>query len=345
MSVLALGLAAGAYAVGAYAAGSTEQVATVTYPTDPCATTTTSSKTYTTIRKVPVTTTITTPVTTTITIPVTTTVTAPVTTTDPTTTSTTPTYTTTTATTYSTTTATTSTTRTTTRTVTKRVPLVQQIWSIPRKARDISREPGKTVVAETGVVGDVRSAPNDHARVITKLRFYTPDSEALQTYLVIARERIHHQTWSLIALPMRPNGTVGWVPRSYLGAYLTTNTEIVVNRAERKLTLCRGGKIALTAPVGVGRVAMPTPAGYFWVTESFSSSDAFYGPWALGTSDLASEAAVAAGFPDGGLVGIHGTSEPWLVPGDPSHGCVRLHNPDIVKLKAMAQIGTALWVQ
>ena len=338
MTVLALGVAAGAYAVGADAAGTTGQApSTVTFPTDPCATSTTASKTYTTIHKVPVTTTITTPVVST--------VTAPVTTTDPTTTSTTPTYTTTTATTYNTTTATTFTTRTTTRTVSKRVPLVQQIWSIPRKARDISREPGKTVVAETGVLGDVRRAPNDHAPVIAKLRFYTPDNEALQTYLVIARERIHHQTWSLIALPMRPNGTIGWVPRSYLGAYLTTNTEIVVNRAERKLTLCRAGKVALTAPIGVGRVAMPTPAGYFWVTESFSSSDAFYGPWALGTSDLASEAAVAAGFPDGGLVGIHGTSEPWLVPGDPSHGCVRLHNPDIVKLKAIAEIGTALWVQ
>ena len=37
-------------------------------------------------------------------------------------------------------------------------------------------------------------------------------------------------------------------------------------------------------------------------------------------------------WPGGGIVGIHGTSQPGLIPGKISHGCVRLKNADILKL-------------
>jgi lipoprotein-anchoring transpeptidase ErfK/SrfK len=50
-------------------------------------------------------------------------------------------------------------------------------------------------------------------------------------------------------------------------------------------------------------------------------------------------------WPGGGVVGLHGTSEPGLVPGRPSHGCIRLRNPDIERLYALTPIGTPLLVR
>jgi lipoprotein-anchoring transpeptidase ErfK/SrfK len=115
----------------------------------------------------------------------------------------------------------------------------------------------------------------------------------------------------------------------------------VVDRAARHLTLYRSGHAIYTAPVGVGKPSTPTPPGHFWITEEFPSDNPFYGPWAFGTSDYAQD----TDFPDGSIVGLHGTNEPSLIPGDPSHGCIRLHNSDIVALSHIVTIGTPLLVQ
>ena len=45
-------------------------------------------------------------------------------------------------------------------------------------------------------------------------------------------------------------------------------------------------------------------------------------------------------WPGGGVVGIHGTNEPGLIPGRPSHGCIRVRNRDIVRLGRLMPIGT-----
>jgi lipoprotein-anchoring transpeptidase ErfK/SrfK len=44
------------------------------------------------------------------------------------------------------------------------------------------------------------------------------------------------------------------------------------------------------------------------------------------------------------VVGLHGTSEPGLVPGRPSHGCIRLRNTDITRLYRLVPRGTPLHV-
>jgi lipoprotein-anchoring transpeptidase ErfK/SrfK len=44
----------------------------------------------------------------------------------------------------------------------------------------------------------------------------------------------------------------------------------------------------------------------------------------------------------GGVVGIHGTNEPWLVPGRPSHGCIRMRNADITYLARRLPIGSPI---
>jgi len=49
-------------------------------------------------------------------------------------------------------------------------------------------------------------------------------------------------------------------------------------------------------------------------------------------------------WPGGGVIGIHGTNQPQLVPGRPSHGCVRVRNPDMLRLSHLMPLGTPVWI-
>jgi lipoprotein-anchoring transpeptidase ErfK/SrfK len=183
--------------------------------------------------------------------------------------------------------------------------------------------------------------PNTHSGVLNRLAFYTPDSEALQTYEFIGTQRVDGTLWEHIGVPMRPNGQTGWVKRSWLGATQVVHTLIVVNIPTETMTVYNRGKLIFTTSVGTGAPGTPTPTGHFWIAEAFSSNDPVYGPWAFGTTDRATD----TDFPDDSIVGIHGTNEPNLVPGDPSHGCIRLKDADILKLKPLVGIGTPVWIQ
>jgi hypothetical protein len=63
---------------------------------------------------------------------------------------------------------------------------------------------------------------------------------------------------------------------------------------------------------------------------------------AFGTSALSN---VETDWPGGGVIGIHGTNEPSLIPGHPSHGCIRVPNWEIVKLARLLPIGTPLTIE
>jgi lipoprotein-anchoring transpeptidase ErfK/SrfK len=63
---------------------------------------------------------------------------------------------------------------------------------------------------------------------------------------------------------------------------------------------------------------------------------------AFGTT---ARSAVLTDWPDGGFVGIHGTSEPQLVPGRVSHGCIRLRNEDILRLVGLMPVGTPVTIR
>jgi L,D-transpeptidase-like protein len=186
----------------------------------------------------------------------------------------------------------------------------------------------------------IRAQPRNSSARIASLQFLTPDG-FLQSYLLLREHWTGSQLWIKLRIPGRPNGRVGWVPRGDLDAFHHTNMQVVVNRTAERLTLYRAGRAIFEAPVGVGKPSTPTPPGDFWITEAFASSDPFYGPYAFGTSDYST----LSEWPGGGIVGLHGTNEPSLVPGDPSHGCIRLHNSDILRLSSLLSIGTPLLVE
>lgn len=186
---------------------------------------------------------------------------------------------------------------------------------------------------------DVHIAPRVRSATVAKLHFRTEDGFA-EVYLVLRRLVLPSgRVWLEIAVPMRPNGTTGWVVRGALGPLRHVQTWLVVDRSSLRLSFFTEGRRVWQAPVGIGKPGTPTPRGLFWVREEFVlPNQAFYGPYAFGTSAYAS----ISDWPGGGVVGLHGTSLPQLIPGRPSHGCIRLRNPDILWLARHVPVGTPI---
>jgi len=191
-------------------------------------------------------------------------------------------------------------------------------------------------------LGWVRREPSTTARRVTRLRGSTEDGRP-EVYLALRSQRVADgRVWIQVRLPRRPNGSTGWVPREYLGPLRIVETSLEIDRSALRARLRRGGRVIWSAPVGVGKRGTATPAGRFYVREKLRNSggDPTYGTWAIGTSAYSR----LSEWPGGGVVGIHGTNQPSLIPGRPSHGCVRLTNRDVTALVRRLPLGTPIWV-
>ena len=186
----------------------------------------------------------------------------------------------------------------------------------------------------------VRSGPGTHHHTIDRLHFYTEDS-APENYLVL-RSKLgpNGHPWLQIRLPRRPNGSKGWVPRRALGKLKTLTTALEIDKRALRARLFRDGRRIWTSRVGIGAPGTPTPSGRYWVRERLSNAggDPAYGPLAFGTAAYSR----LSDWPGGGVIGIHGTNQPGLIPGRPSHGCVRVPNAKIVRLSRLMPVGTPI---
>jgi L,D-transpeptidase catalytic domain len=188
----------------------------------------------------------------------------------------------------------------------------------------------------------VRAHPARRAPPVGRLGARTPEGT---TNIVLALDRdagARGALWIRVRLPGRGSDASGWVPRTALGGYGVVRTRLVVDESDLTATLLRNGRVVFRAPVGIGASAYPTPTGEFYVRNKLDSyRSPFYGPLAFGTSARSS----LSEWPAGGFVGIHGTSRPDLIPGRVSHGCIRLRNPDILRLARLMPIGTPLTIR
>ena len=122
---------------------------------------------------------------------------------------------------------------------------------------------------------------------------------------------------------------------------VSVDTRIIIDRRATTLTLTKDGRTVLKTRIGIGKRATPTPAGHYWVREKLRFSNApVYGSFALGTAAYAN----LSDWPGGGVVGIHGTNQPQLIPGRPSHGCIRVRNAAMARLYRLTPIGTPITI-
>ena len=189
----------------------------------------------------------------------------------------------------------------------------------------------------------IRRRPSVKARPAARIHFLTEDGFP-EVYLVL-RRRVNRygKSWLSVRIPMRPNGRTGWVREESLGPLNLVRTRLVVDRGALRATLRRAGTRAWQSPIGVGAAGTSTPAGRFWIRERIRVpfGGGTYGPWAFGTSAYSA----LSDWPAGGVVGIHGTNQPSLIPGRPSHGCIRVPNPAIRRLARLMPVGTPVQIR
>jgi hypothetical protein len=206
----------------------------------------------------------------------------------------------------------------------------------PGESIRLSDEKRVTRWANANDPAPIRVSPSATAPSGARLRYLTED-KLPEVYLVLeAKLDASGEPWLHIRIPMRPNGRTGWVPADVLSELHVVRTQLVIDRTSKRATLYKTGAKIWSAPVGIGKVATPTPQGNFWVRERLRGDGGVYGPWAFGTSAYSN----LSDWPKGGVVGIHGTNQPGLIPGRPSHGCVRIRNNKILSLSRLMPIGT-----
>jgi L,D-transpeptidase catalytic domain len=207
----------------------------------------------------------------------------------------------------------------------------------------LSNETTFTRWASAATRASAYEEPSATARRIGRLRLLTEDGFPEVYVLLAERQDADGTAWVRLRLPQRPNDVTGWVRRGMLGPLYVVRTRLVLNTRALRLTLFDRGKPRFRARVGIGAPGTPTPKGSFWIREKFRvSGNPLYGTRAMGTAAYSN---VLTDWPGGGVIGIHGTGEPWLIPGRPSHGCIRVRNPDVERLYKRTPIGTPLLIR
>lgn len=190
----------------------------------------------------------------------------------------------------------------------------------------------------------LRSAPSGRSRTLVRLDATTFWDTSTIVQALAQTTHGRSASWTQVRAAGAPSDVIGWVQTNVLSRLYAVHTWLRVNRERLAATLIRDGRVVFRAPVGVGQPQWPTPAGQFFVEVSITptEADGVYGAFAYGTS---AHSNVLTEWPNEGQIGIHGTNEPWLIPGHISHGCIRMRNPDIERLARLMPVGTPVTIE
>jgi lipoprotein-anchoring transpeptidase ErfK/SrfK len=200
-------------------------------------------------------------------------------------------------------------------------------------------KPGDTSVVATAAVPKVEIFDTpDAARSARSLPNPNADGAPL-VFLVDGAQA----GWLRVLLPVRPNGSVGWIRTSDV-TLSRHNFHIEVSLSSFRMKVYRGTDVVLDAPVGVAKDNTPTPGGRYYTTELLKPPDpnTVYGSYAYGLSGFSEVLESFNGGP--GQLGIHGTNDPSSIGKKVSSGCIRMHNADIEKLAVMLPLGVPVIV-
>jgi lipoprotein-anchoring transpeptidase ErfK/SrfK len=147
--------------------------------------------------------------------------------------------------------------------------------------------------------------------------------------------------WLRVLLPVRPNGSSGWVRRAEVRV-AAVPYRLVMSTREHRLVVEVDGRPVRTMAAASGTGGTPTPAGTFYVTELLRPTNPGYGPFAFGLSGHSEVLTSFGGGP--GRIGVHGTDDAASVGRAASHGCIRLSDADVTWLAARLPLGTPVVV-
>src|SRR4029077_20362391 len=165
-----------------------------------------------------------------------------------------------------------------------------------------------------------------------------------QSGLAVQAQLLEDQILSAVARAGAPRRFVAHTRK--LAAKVTTGqlakkypAVIIVNRGEFRLRLYKNLTLAKTYPIAVGRQGLETPAGLYDV-QGMQVNPSWHVPNSPWAGKLAGK--VIPPGPDdpikarwigfNGGAGIHGTADDASIGTAASHGCIRMHIPDVVDL-------------
>lgn len=166
---------------------------------------------------------------------------------------------------------------------------------------------------------------------------YTPAQPL--TFLVSERRG----DWLKVHLPVRPNGTEGYIPVADVDLRQTTR-RIELHVGEHRLAAYDGANKVLETTAVTGVSNTPTPTGTFFVTDvvPYQNAGGSYGPFALATNGYSETLdEFDSGVP---VIALHGTNRPELMGQDRSNGCVRVENDVINQLAKDFGQGTPVFI-
>jgi lipoprotein-anchoring transpeptidase ErfK/SrfK len=167
-----------------------------------------------------------------------------------------------------------------------------------------------------------------------------PDQTVPQVFQV---QEIRADGWTRVLLPVRPNGSSGWVHSADLQV-TPTDYHVRVELGAHTITVTQGFNVLYTGAVAIGTPETPTPTGNYYVRVKIKAIDptTAYGPYAWG---LSSHSDVLESFNGGdGEIGIHGNNDASVLGQDVSHGCIRMDNAAITDLTTKVPLGTPVEV-
>ncbi len=190
------------------------------------------------------------------------------------------------------------------------------------------------------------------ARVPSVEVFATPGTDVATSALanpnefdvpLVFRVQAVQANWVQVMLPMRPNGSTGWV-RAADVTMADNDWRMEVSLGAHRLVVWKGAELIRQETVAVGMADAPTPTGDFYLTETLDTGNPSgpYGPRAFGLSAFSDTYTSFGGGP--GQIGLHGTNDPEALGGDVSHGCIRITNEAITDLAERVPPGTPILV-
>jgi lipoprotein-anchoring transpeptidase ErfK/SrfK len=101
---------------------------------------------------------------------------------------------------------------------------------------------------------------------------------------------------------------------------------IDISTLRHQLKLFDGNRLIKAYPIAVGKMLSPTPFGTYTIVNKQSNPEGPFGVLWMGLSKP--------------HYGIHGTNNPASIGKNVSHGCIRMHNHDVLELSSRVPVGT-----
>ena len=165
----------------------------------------------------------------------------------------------------------------------------------------------------------------------------------VERYPLAFRVEERQGDWLKVFLPVRPNGTRGWIKASEVSLRATTY-RVVVELAAHRARVYHGEDVVMDEVVAVGTARHPTPVGDFYIDAivPVANPRGAYGPYQLSVAGFSNVLTRFAGGP--GQIALHGTNNPAVLGRDVSHGCIRFNNEAITRMAKMLPVGTPVQI-